>query len=64
MSLKLTQSEMYALADIAWFLKGYIAKQECDDPSDFGQKHWAVIDKIMGEAEVETEWKDTEAKCS
>lgn len=47
MSLKLSQEELFYLADIAWFLKGYIAKQEFDDPNDFGQKHYVVINKVI-----------------
>ena len=57
MSLKLTKMEIFYLADIAWFLKGYVAKQEFDDPDDFGQKHLAVMSKVIADVDREEENK-------
>lgn len=53
--MKLTKLEKYYLADVIWYLKGYIAAKLEDDPNDFGEKHLEVLTKVMNETETEEE---------
>lgn len=53
MALIITKKEMFYLADIVWYLKGYVASQPGDDKNDFGKVHIDILTKVIENVEVE-----------
>lgn len=49
--MKLTKTEIWYLADIAWYLKGYVASKTQDDKNDFGAIHVEILTKVINEVE-------------
>lgn len=49
--MELTKEEIWYLADVAWYIKGYVAAKTEDDKNDFGQKHCDVLTKVINEVD-------------
>lgn len=45
----LTKQDLYYLADICWYIKGFVAAQKENDNNEFGQPHVDVLTKVINE---------------
>ena len=42
-----TKEDLWYLADVAWFLKGYAMGKGEDDRNDFGMGHYEVLTRVI-----------------
>lgn len=51
--LKLSKEDLWYLADICWYIKGFVAAQKENYDNEFGQHHIDVLTKVINECKSE-----------